>query len=72
MIIKDNLSKGIKPYNSDYSKYIKDIKVDIDLIYTKDYNLIKRKCDKNRHFRPSNAPISPLLLIISSMTRFNI
>jgi hypothetical protein len=47
MIIKDNLSKGIKPYNSDYSKYIKDIKVDIDLIYTKDYNLIKRKCDKN-------------------------
>ena len=45
--IKDKLSKGIKPYNSDYSKYIKDIKVDIDLIYTKDYNLIKRKCDNN-------------------------
>jgi hypothetical protein len=25
----------------------------------------KGKCDKNRHFRPSNAPISPLSLIPS-------
>ena len=45
--IKEIFSKNISPYPSDYDKYIKNINIDLDLIYTKDEQVIKRKCDED-------------------------
>ena len=46
--IKEIFKNKISKYPPDYNKYIKDIKIDLDLIYTKDENLIKSKCDGDK------------------------
>lgn len=45
--MKDFITKGIKQYPKDYKKYVKDFKVSIDFIKTKDQQEVSRKCDKN-------------------------